>query len=219
MDAKMASWKSTGTYVDEVPPPGANIVLFVLSVVGGHWYAAFESASRSTLLAASAAATAATASAGASAAAAAGVPAAPFAAALDPWVSRVAPVLLVLALWLHWDAAFFLGKYFDRLVVPKAVVMVGPYRSLRHPLYASYVLLFCAFCLSLHRSAALSVTSVSPASSALSLPGCSSVMAAVSPAASHTPLLLGLLCILGAGGTRMSAVVIDFRRIRRLAVW
>ncbi|CAI7843973.1 unnamed protein product [Closterium sp. NIES-54] len=26
MDAKMAFWKSTGTYVDEVPPPGANIV-------------------------------------------------------------------------------------------------------------------------------------------------------------------------------------------------
>ncbi|CAI7854487.1 unnamed protein product [Closterium sp. NIES-54] len=26
MDTEMASWKSTGTYVDEVPPPGANIV-------------------------------------------------------------------------------------------------------------------------------------------------------------------------------------------------
>ncbi|CAI5956703.1 unnamed protein product [Closterium sp. NIES-64] len=26
MDAQMASWKSTGTYVDAVPPPGANIV-------------------------------------------------------------------------------------------------------------------------------------------------------------------------------------------------
>ncbi|CAI7840264.1 unnamed protein product [Closterium sp. NIES-54] len=26
MDVEMASWKSTGTYVDEVPPPGANIV-------------------------------------------------------------------------------------------------------------------------------------------------------------------------------------------------
>ncbi|CAI7740152.1 unnamed protein product, partial [Closterium sp. NIES-53] len=26
MDAEMASWKSTGTYVDEVPPPKANIV-------------------------------------------------------------------------------------------------------------------------------------------------------------------------------------------------
>ncbi|CAI5510287.1 unnamed protein product [Closterium sp. Naga37s-1] len=129
---------------------GRPLVLFVLSVVGGHWYAAFESASRAAILAAStAAATAATASAAASGASTAGA-AAPFAAALDPWASRVAPVLLVFALWLHWDAAFFLGKYFDRLVVPKAVVTVGPYRSLRHPLYASYVLLFCAFCLSLH---------------------------------------------------------------------
>ncbi|CAI7903203.1 unnamed protein product, partial [Closterium sp. NIES-53] len=26
MDVEMASWKSTGTYIDEVPPPGANIV-------------------------------------------------------------------------------------------------------------------------------------------------------------------------------------------------
>ncbi|CAI7793389.1 unnamed protein product [Closterium sp. NIES-53] len=26
MDAEMASWKSTGTYIDEVPPPGANTV-------------------------------------------------------------------------------------------------------------------------------------------------------------------------------------------------
>ncbi|CAI7865906.1 unnamed protein product, partial [Closterium sp. NIES-53] len=26
MDAEMASWKSSGTYVDEVPPPGANII-------------------------------------------------------------------------------------------------------------------------------------------------------------------------------------------------
>ncbi|CAI7840642.1 unnamed protein product [Closterium sp. NIES-53] len=26
MDSEMASWKSTGTYVDEVPPPGVNIV-------------------------------------------------------------------------------------------------------------------------------------------------------------------------------------------------
>ncbi|CAI7885814.1 unnamed protein product [Closterium sp. NIES-54] len=26
MDAEMSSWKSTGTYVDEVPPPGVNIV-------------------------------------------------------------------------------------------------------------------------------------------------------------------------------------------------
>ncbi|CAI7801390.1 unnamed protein product [Closterium sp. NIES-54] len=29
MDAEMVSWKSTGTYVDEVPPPGANIARYV----------------------------------------------------------------------------------------------------------------------------------------------------------------------------------------------
>ncbi|CAI7817616.1 unnamed protein product, partial [Closterium sp. NIES-54] len=29
MDAKMASWKSTGSYIDEAPPPGANIVIGV----------------------------------------------------------------------------------------------------------------------------------------------------------------------------------------------
>ncbi|CAI7859712.1 unnamed protein product [Closterium sp. NIES-54] len=29
MDAEMASWKSTGTYVDEVPPPGANIEIWL----------------------------------------------------------------------------------------------------------------------------------------------------------------------------------------------
>ncbi|CAI5940081.1 unnamed protein product [Closterium sp. NIES-64] len=34
MDAEMATWKSTGTYVDEVPPPGANIVsgMWIFSV-------------------------------------------------------------------------------------------------------------------------------------------------------------------------------------------
>ncbi|CAI7927176.1 unnamed protein product [Closterium sp. NIES-54] len=34
MDAEMASWKSTGTYVDAVPPPGANIVsgMWIFSV-------------------------------------------------------------------------------------------------------------------------------------------------------------------------------------------
>ncbi|CAI5964222.1 unnamed protein product [Closterium sp. NIES-64] len=35
MDAEMASWKSTGTYVDKVPPPGANIVndMWILRVM------------------------------------------------------------------------------------------------------------------------------------------------------------------------------------------
>ncbi|CAI7912239.1 unnamed protein product, partial [Closterium sp. NIES-54] len=38
MDAEMASWKSTGTYVDEVPPRGANIVSYMHRKV--HWDAA-----------------------------------------------------------------------------------------------------------------------------------------------------------------------------------
>ncbi|CAI7880603.1 unnamed protein product [Closterium sp. NIES-53] len=32
MDVEMASWKSTGTYLDEVPPPGANIVSGIFRV-------------------------------------------------------------------------------------------------------------------------------------------------------------------------------------------
>ncbi|CAI7834650.1 unnamed protein product [Closterium sp. NIES-53] len=42
MDAEMASWKSTGTYVDEVPPPGANIV-------SGMWIFRWHNTLRTTL--------------------------------------------------------------------------------------------------------------------------------------------------------------------------
>ncbi|CAI7907834.1 unnamed protein product [Closterium sp. NIES-54] len=35
MDVEMASWKSTGTYVDEVPPPGANILDFSTAFLQG----------------------------------------------------------------------------------------------------------------------------------------------------------------------------------------
>ncbi|CAI7869867.1 unnamed protein product [Closterium sp. NIES-53] len=44
MDAEMASWKSTGTYVDEVPPPGANIV-------SGMWIFRWHDTLRTTLAA------------------------------------------------------------------------------------------------------------------------------------------------------------------------
>ncbi|CAI7918907.1 unnamed protein product [Closterium sp. NIES-53] len=43
MDTEMASWKSTGTYVDEVPPPGANIV-------SGMWIFRVKRPSRSPLV-------------------------------------------------------------------------------------------------------------------------------------------------------------------------
>ncbi|CAI7901877.1 unnamed protein product [Closterium sp. NIES-54] len=46
MDAEMASWKSTGTYVDKVPPPGANIV----SVNGGGYFHTFSLTPKMTTL-------------------------------------------------------------------------------------------------------------------------------------------------------------------------
>ncbi|CAI7823613.1 unnamed protein product, partial [Closterium sp. NIES-53] len=42
MDAEMASWKSTGTYVDEVPPPGANIVSGMWIFRGVNYFQTFS---------------------------------------------------------------------------------------------------------------------------------------------------------------------------------
>ncbi|KAG6556003.1 hypothetical protein Mapa_001943 [Marchantia paleacea] len=63
--------------------------------------------------------------------------------------SQLAAAVLTLAVVTHYNAAYFLGKYFDRLVKPRAVVMFGPYRWVRHPIYASYMLLFVGYCLAL----------------------------------------------------------------------
>ncbi|CAI7848336.1 unnamed protein product [Closterium sp. NIES-54] len=50
MDAKMASWKSTGTYVDEVPPPGANIVSGMRIFRGVDFFQTFSPTSKMTTL-------------------------------------------------------------------------------------------------------------------------------------------------------------------------
>lgn len=63
------------------------------------------------------------------------------------WTSIVAIFVLALSVVMHYTASYFLGKYFDRLVRPTAVVMFGPYRFVRHPIYASYMLLFAGYCL------------------------------------------------------------------------
>lgn len=65
------------------------------------------------------------------------------------WKTKLAAAVLSLAIVTHWNAIYFLGKYSDRLVTPMAVVMFGPYRWVRHPIYTSYMLLFAGFCLSL----------------------------------------------------------------------
>ncbi|CAI7900035.1 unnamed protein product, partial [Closterium sp. NIES-53] len=52
MDAEMASWKSTGTYVDEVPPHGANIVdgMWIFRRQGVDYFQTFSPTSKMTSL-------------------------------------------------------------------------------------------------------------------------------------------------------------------------
>ncbi|CAI7796147.1 unnamed protein product, partial [Closterium sp. NIES-53] len=50
MDAEMASWKSTGTYVDEVPPPGANIVNGMWIFRGVDYFQTFSPTPKMTTL-------------------------------------------------------------------------------------------------------------------------------------------------------------------------
>lgn len=65
------------------------------------------------------------------------------------WQSKLAAAILGLAVVVHWNAIYFLGKYSNRLVNPMSVVMFGPYRWVRHPMYASYMLLCAGYCFAL----------------------------------------------------------------------
>ncbi|CAI7749054.1 unnamed protein product [Closterium sp. NIES-53] len=50
MDTEMASWKSTGTYVDEVPPPGANIISGMWIFKGVYFFHTFSPTPKMTTL-------------------------------------------------------------------------------------------------------------------------------------------------------------------------
>ncbi|XVE79559.1 hypothetical protein DITRI_Ditri14bG0068300 [Diplodiscus trichospermus] len=53
----------------------------------------------------------------------------------------------------HWLAAFVAPELLqipgEKLVVPTAVVQLGPYRWVRHPIHASTMLLFATYCVAL----------------------------------------------------------------------
>ncbi|GFP97369.1 hypothetical protein PHJA_001881000 [Phtheirospermum japonicum] len=53
--------------------------------------------------------------------------------------------LIVLAVFMQYHSTLYLAKYSEKVVVPTAVVQFGPYRFLRHPIYASTMLLFVSY--------------------------------------------------------------------------
>lgn len=57
--------------------------------------------------------------------------------------------LIMATLFMHYHASLYLAKYSEKVVVPTAVVQFGPYRWVRHPIYASTMLLFLAYFVSL----------------------------------------------------------------------
>ncbi|KFK27475.1 hypothetical protein AALP_AA8G388500 [Arabis alpina] len=57
--------------------------------------------------------------------------------------------LIVVTMLMHYDSTLYLARYSEKVVVPTAVVQFGPYRWVRHPIYASTMLLFATYCTAL----------------------------------------------------------------------
>ncbi|CAM8895238.1 unnamed protein product [Rhodiola kirilowii] len=54
-------------------------------------------------------------------------------------------VLIMFVIFTHYYATVFLAKHVDNTAESTAVVQFGPYRSIRHPIYASTMLLFVSY--------------------------------------------------------------------------
>ncbi|CAM8971811.1 unnamed protein product [Rhodiola kirilowii] len=61
------------------------------------------------------------------------------------WINTGIWILLMVVIFTHYYATVFLAKYVDNTAEPTAVVQFGPYRSVRHPIYASTMLLFLSY--------------------------------------------------------------------------
>ncbi|MCL7044977.1 hypothetical protein MKW94_003419 [Papaver nudicaule] len=57
--------------------------------------------------------------------------------------------LIIATLFMHYNSSLYLAKYSEKVVVPTAVVQFGPYRFVRHPIYASTMMLFGTYCVAL----------------------------------------------------------------------
>ncbi|KAJ4955951.1 hypothetical protein NE237_012734 [Protea cynaroides] len=54
-------------------------------------------------------------------------------------------ILIMVTLFMQYNSTLYLAKYSENVVVPTAVVQFGPYRWVRHPIYASTMLLFATY--------------------------------------------------------------------------
>jgi protein-S-isoprenylcysteine O-methyltransferase Ste14 len=63
--------------------------------------------------------------------------------------SQIAAAFVAFSAVLHYAATYFLSKYSDKFMDPTAIVVFGPYRFVRHPIYASFMLLFAGYSIAL----------------------------------------------------------------------
>ncbi|KAL8129913.1 LOW QUALITY PROTEIN: hypothetical protein V2J09_019068 [Rumex salicifolius] len=61
------------------------------------------------------------------------------------WYNGFVWGLILITLFMQYHATFYLAKYSDKVVVPSVVVQFGPFRWVRHPIYASTMLLFVSY--------------------------------------------------------------------------
>lgn len=65
------------------------------------------------------------------------------------WSNLLIWALIMVTLFMQYNSTLYLAKYSEKVVVPTTVVHFGPYRWVRHPIYASTMLLFVTYCVAL----------------------------------------------------------------------
>ncbi|VFQ94163.1 unnamed protein product [Cuscuta campestris] len=65
------------------------------------------------------------------------------------WINAGTWALITATIFMQYHSTLYLANYSEKVVVPTAVVQFGPYRIVRHPIYASTMFLFALFCITL----------------------------------------------------------------------
>lgn len=65
------------------------------------------------------------------------------------WINAGTWALIMATIFMQYHSTLYLANYSEKVVVPTAVVQFGPYRIVRHPIYASTMFLFALFCITL----------------------------------------------------------------------